>query len=208
MSRVRRAAALCSALLAAAPAYGDVFVSPEVITEPTPSAFSVCYDRSCTRVDRLALEPEQWEAVRVHFDPPPADAAAERAAAAAAVAEMERIVGPLTGTDGDLAENDGTTSAYAMDCIDESTNTTSYLRIFEAAGLLRFHSVGDRVTRGWFVLGWPHTTAVLQERGGGGDWAVDSWFHANGELPELVPIEVWRAHWHPPPQHEQRAQGR
>lgn len=189
-------------------ARGEVSVSTEIIAEPMPAAFSVCYGGSCTRVDQLALDSAQWARVRAHFAPTPADAAAERAAAAAAVAQMERIVGPLTGTDGDLAENGGSTSAHAMDCIDESTNTTTYLRMLAGEGLLRFHAVGDRATRGWFVRGWPHTTAVLRQLDGGGEWAVDSWFHANGELPEVVPLERWRERWRPPAPDEPRAQGR
>ncbi len=50
-----------------------------------------------------------------------------------------------------------------MDCIDESINTTLYLTMFQKFGLLREHQVEDRATRGWFIGGWPHTTAVISE---------------------------------------------
>ena len=49
-------------------------------------------------------------------------------------------------------------SDLQMDCIDESTNSTTYLRILAGAGLLRWHRVEARVTRGFFIFGWPHTT--------------------------------------------------
>ena len=41
-----------------------------------------------------------------------------------------------------------------MDCIDESTNTTVYLRPLAANDLLRWHEVGPDATRGYFLFGW------------------------------------------------------
>ncbi len=63
-----------------------------------------------------------------------------------------------------------------MNCIDESTNTTTYLRLFVQGGLMRWHTVEDRATRGWFLFGLPHTTAVMRERASKLRYAVDSWF--------------------------------
>ena len=53
-----------------------------------------------------------------------------------------------------------------QDCVDEATNTTSYLLILERNGLLKHHTVGtpfskENLLRG--VAGWPHWTAVLKE---------------------------------------------
>ena len=89
-----------------------------------------------------------------------------------------------------------------QDCVDEATNTTSYLLILERNGLLKHHSVGtpfskENLLRG--VAGWPHWTAVLKETGSGQRWAVDSWIFANGENPadrrgrEMVYREPGRA---------------
>jgi len=38
------------------------------------------------------------------------------------------------------------------------------LRLLERQGLLRYYEVADRATRGWFVFGWPHSTAVIRDR--------------------------------------------
>ena len=81
-----------------------------------------------------------------------------------------------------------------QDCVDEATNTTSYMMVLEQNGLLKYHKVGapfskENLLRG--VAGWPHWTAVLIEQGSGQHWAVDSWIYPNGENPAVVETEKW-----------------
>jgi hypothetical protein len=63
--------------------------------------------------------------------------------------------------------------------------------------LLRHHHVADRATRGWFIFGFPHTTAVIHEDARNAEWAVDSWFLDNGEPPFILPLDVWKKGWRP-----------
>jgi len=173
------------------------FVRAEVITEPSPEHFSVCFAHTCAEIATLKLDPGQWNSIRSLFAQPAATPEAERKLIARAIARFEQIVGPLTDTALDAPENDAPERGYGMDCIDESTNTTTYLRLLAKAGLLRWHRVEAPATRGWFLMGAPHSTAVLSERYGGLLWAVDSWFFANGEPPVLLPLEEWRNGWRP-----------
>lgn len=120
----------------------------------------------------------------------------ERRAVAYAVGWIERRVGEAIGTSADRPGMDFAASGdpTQQDCVDEATNTTSYLLILERNGLLRHHAVGtpfakENLLRG--VSGWPHWTAVLTEHGSGQRWAVDSWIHANGENPAVVEAEKW-----------------
>jgi hypothetical protein len=172
---------------------------PEVILAATPEHFSVCHGYSCRDIDTLALDPAQLKTLTALFDKPPPDAAAERKRLATAIASMERWVGPRTGTDHDLG---GTFPGFGkpgqMDCIDESTNTTTYLTLFASRGWLRFHRVAARMTRGFLPLAWPHTTAVIIETATGQRYAVDSWFLDNGQPPFILPLEIWQAGWKPP----------
>ncbi len=134
--------------------------------------------------------------MRALFEPPPAGAAGERERIRLAVALLERLVGRHTGTDADLGENfAGLGRPGQMDCIDESTNTTVYLRMLEKEGLLRWHTLVYRSTR--FTGLQPHSTAVIEERGSGRRYAVDSWFLDNGEPPFIVPLAQWRSGWRP-----------
>ena len=120
----------------------------------------------------------------------------ERRAVAYAIGWMERRTGDVIGTSADRPGMDFAASGdpTQQDCVDEATNTTSYLLILERNGLLKHHTVGtpfskENLLRG--VSGWPHWTAVLAENANGQRWAVDSWIYANGENPAIVEAERW-----------------
>lgn len=193
------AAALATPALAAAPFF-DHAVQPELIEVPTPAAFTVCAAHGCARRSLVALAGLSWEPIHRVFTPPPRDAAEERARVARAIGLLERLVGPLTDTADDRAGdlNGFAASGSQMDCVDESTNTTTYLRMLEGDGLLAFHRAGEPQGRGWFVTGFPHWSGSLIERASGQVWIVDSWFHDNGREPEVLPLAQWQAGWQPP----------
>lgn len=176
----------------------DTFVRADIITDPTPERFSVCHAHSCTLVSQIGFDEEQWSGIVTIFSPPAADPARERELIARAIATFERAVGPMTGTDQDKGGNARAPRwEWSMDCIDESTNTTTYLRMLARAGLLKWHGVEARSTRGFFIFGWPHTTAVIRDARDGVRWAVDSWFFDNGHPPAILPLEEWSRGWRP-----------
>ncbi len=93
----------------------------------------------------------------------------ERRGVAYAIGWMETRVGDAIGTKSDRAGMDfeGSGDPTQQDCVDEATNTTSYLNVLAAAGLLRHHDVGvpfakENYLRG--ISGWTHWTAVLIEK--------------------------------------------
>lgn len=80
-----------------------------------------------------------------------------------------------------------------MDCVDETANTTSLLLVLQDRGLLAYHEVERPVSRGLFIDGrYPHTTAVIAEKGNRLEWAVDPWAMAPGERPDILPLSRWR----------------
>ncbi len=168
---------------------------------PSPQQFSVCYQYTCKQISELSLNPTQWEEIRTIFQLAAASSEEERQLIATAVARMEEIVGEKIDTSNDKGGNltgleiDGN----KMDCIDESTNTTTYIRMMQRDGLLRWHQVENRKTRGFLLFGgWPHTTAVISEKESKKRWAVDSWFFDNGVPPAILPLEKWSDGWKPP----------
>lgn len=222
MTRERRSAycigaALCSAIaLAIAPAKPgaasgqggaaytpgtvapDTFVRAEIITDPAPARFSVCHAHGCTLVSQVGFSEEQWSGIAAILAAPAVDPAGERELIAQAIAAFEKTVGPMTGTDQDKGGNASAPRWEGrMDCIDESTNTTTYLRMLARAGLLKWHAVEARSTRGFFIFGWPHTTAVIRDVREGARWAVDSFYFDNGYPPVIVPLELWKTGWRP-----------
>ncbi len=190
-------------LLVASTAHADGETVTRVLKElPHLSGFSVCHSGGCAAVNRVALSKEEWQQVVSVFNPEPVDAEEERQDIANAVGVMEQIVGPKTGTDTDRGGTFGN-SQYPgqLDCNDESTNTTTYMRLMNQAGLIRFHEILDTKTRGFFFNGWPHTTAVIREKqtGPANDktYAVDSWFYDNGKPAVIIPLTLWQTGWKP-----------
>ena len=120
--------------------------------------------------------------------------AAERKALKSAIAWIETRVGPETGTAHDRASLDfaGAGDPGQMDCVDEATNTTSYLTVLAAHGLLRHHAVLSPMAKSALFLGrWTHYFAVIRETSSSQKWAVDSFMYANGKPPIIMEAEKW-----------------
>lgn len=176
----------------------DVHAGSAYIQSPAPSAFTLCHGHTCRRLTSLALDAGQWAGVRALFAPVSTAPGQERERIAAAVALLESLTGAMAGTSRDRGENfAGLGEAGQMDCVDESTNTTAYLYMLQQDGLLVFHHVGHRASRGVSRMLPPHFTATLAESASGARFAVDSWFEDNGRLPHIVPLDDWRRGWKP-----------
>ena len=170
----------------------DMFDFREIIESPTPQHYSVCLGHSCATVVTDTLSDNEWLEVTAPLRRPSGGAANERAAIGRSMARFETVVGRHTGTSGDRGRNiAGFGQPGQLDCIDESTNTTTYLKLLERDGLLRYHRVAGRATRFGLFVGMPHSTAVIEELDSGGRYVVDSWFHDNGRPPHIVRLEDW-----------------
>jgi len=171
---------------------------PVVIAAPRTDRFSVCYGHSCSVVVTVGLAADDWDRVRSVFREASANPAEERTRIAEAIALIETLVGGRTGTwrdyGGDLK---GFARPGQMDCVDEATNSTTYLKMLAADGLLQWHEVGPILKRGHLLWGVPHATAVIVESPSGAAWAVDSWYLDNGLPPYIVPYLVWKDGWRP-----------
>jgi len=172
----------------------DFFANETVIPAPRPELFSVCYNHSCTTIVSDSLSPEEWRSATTPLVLPLESAADERHAISLAIATMEDIVGRHTGTSSDSGGNlVGFGRPSQMDCIDESTNTNTYLLMLERDGLFQHHTVVSRSTRFGLFVGMPHTTAVIRDNETQQRYAVDSWFHDNGKPPYIERLELWKA---------------
>lgn len=166
--------------------------------DPTPEKFSICHGNSCRLRTDVSLSAAEWAQVKASFDPAPADALAERRRIARAIGLLETFAGRQADTLGDAPgmgvhwDPDG-----QLDCIDEATNSTTYLRMMSADGLIRFHDIGLPANR-FVITAWgPSNTATLTEVATGKGYAVESYFGSNGEPAYVMPLEVWRAGWVP-----------
>ena len=102
---------------------------------------------------------------------------------------MEKFSGEIAGTYRDVGGNIADEYIGQHDCIDESTNTFQYLAALEELNLLKSHRVIPKQRR--IVWLGTHWTAAIAEIDTGNEFAVDSWYHDNGELPMIAPLTDW-----------------
>ncbi len=158
----------------------------------TQNEISVCYDYSCKHVSQVELKGSEWNRITQLFDGKTQTSQKERLIIAKAIALMEQLTGNIVGTSNDQAGNSGTGEPGQMDCIDESINTTAYLRLFENKGWIKWHQVEDRVRRNPFLFDI-HWTAVIKDKQSNQLYAVDSWFRENGREPVIIKLKEWKA---------------
>ena len=99
---------------------------------------------------------------------------------------MEQRVAPAAGTTSDRPSMDlgGSGDPSQQDCVDEATNTTSYLLVLRSHGLIQRHSVERPFAKDDFNR-WTHWAARIRETGSGEAFAIDSSSSGNGENPTV-----------------------
>lgn len=158
---------------------------------PAGEEVAICYDYACGTIDTVEFDDLQLNRIR-RLLIGANDAAGERAAIAQAIGLFETFAGEQTPTwtdKGGNAEDDGELPGR-MDCIDESANTTTYLRLMERLGWLRFHRVGEPLMRTQYLV-YQHWAARIMETANSREFAVDSWFFDNGRAAVIFPLEDW-----------------
>ncbi len=174
----------------------DNYMTRRSLPAASKQSFPHCSDYDCATVQLANFWPREWKKVEAVFKPKAKTAAKEREQIATAIMMMERIIGPITGTDGDVGDTFKKTGKGQLDCVDESTNTSVYLDLLRQEGLIKFHTLEAPVARAP-MFRWPHQTAVIRDKKTGEFYAVDSWFNDNGEPIYIVPLETWRDGWKP-----------
>jgi hypothetical protein len=164
---------------------------PPLALYAAPLRLDVCYDFGCKDKSAFNLTDQdmvRFRAMFAHLS----SAAEERTSIRQAIALMEQLAGRQLPTANDVAGNyqEGMAEPGQMDCIDESTNTTTYLRFLQQQGLLRWHVVEKRAFRAPLLLD-QHWSAQIRERQSGRRYVVDSWPDANGKPPLIQPLEDW-----------------
>lgn len=158
---------------------------------PSLASLHVCRGGGCYAVDNTQITQTEWAKIAAIFNPKSSSAEQERERLQSAIGLFEQIIGAKIGTSDDRA---GTfhNKPGQQDCNDEAVNATTYLKLLQQNGLLKFHTIGDLRTRNFFLTGWPHTTASIIDNKTDTAYAVDGWFYDNGHDAVVMPIKAWR----------------
>jgi hypothetical protein len=187
-------AALASPPLQAAGDGGASFLEKLSLNSSPSSVLIVCHGFGCASRNQFVLTPARMAMLRDVFGAA-RSAKDERKVLARAVAWFDRQGGRAAGTVGRIARASASTKSgpTQMDCIDITANITELLIVLDRNKMLRYHHVGEPVSRGVFIDGkQPHTTAVIVENATGTEWSVDSWTKAYGQSPDIMTITEWK----------------
>jgi hypothetical protein len=188
------ACAVASPLRAAGGDGGAAFLDKLSLNPQPASVLVVCHGFGCAYRNQFVLTPARITMLRGMLGAAKS-AKDERKVLAQAVAWYDREGGRTAGTMGRIARASAATKSgpTQMDCIDLTANITELLIVLDRNKMLKFHHVGEPVSRGLFVDGkQPHTTPVIVENGSGTEWSVDSWTKAYGQSPDIMTITEWK----------------
>ncbi len=175
-------------LLIAIAAVGTV--APVSAEMPKLDGIPICYNFGCNTRQLIRLSEKDWAEVEAFFTVPARAAEEERKKIVHATGWLEVIAGRYTPIYLDKGMNNIDYGTHGqMDCIDESMNMLTYLKLIEAGRLLRFHRVLDRAYRR--TLWDQHWAGEIEDLKTGQRWVVDSWFHDFGRLPYLQTTQDW-----------------
>lgn len=115
------------------------------------------------------------------------DGFSERLFLKKAIAAMERESMESTGLQNDRPSIDlfGNLDPGQLDCVDEATNTTSFLLILNDAGLLRYNRILGPIWKGGLTR-WTHYAALIVDRKTKVQYAIDSGVTKQGGEPYII----------------------
>jgi hypothetical protein len=174
---------------------GAAFLEKLSLNSAPSQSLVVCHGFGCAYRNQFVLTPARVANLRAMLGAAHS-AKEERRVLARAVAWFDREGGRAAGTVGRIARAGAATKSgpSQMDCIDLTANITELLIVLDRNKLLRYHRVGEPVSRGLFVDGkQPHTTPVIVEIATGAEWSVDSWTKAYGQSPDIMTITEWKS---------------
>jgi hypothetical protein len=211
---------LCAALVvqtefaAAASSNAETLLgAQESVSRPLPPKYEmgrdgsvrlrICFNWSCSRREILRFTADDMALVKERMATCSGTSLHDRLQRVRiGVWQMELLAEkyqPLLANDLSINEDGGLDGR--TDCVDNSTNTTTYLSILRDAGGLKGWSVSQPKVRKRFDVHAVHWTAVVVDTESGTPWSIDSWFRPNGHLPMVMPLRSWRREkkgWEPP----------
>jgi hypothetical protein len=179
---------------AAQTAAAVAFLEKLSLSPATTPVLTLCHGFGCAFRNQFVVTPQRLSFIRATLSGA-RSAKDERKALSRIVAWFDREGGKVAGTVNRVAYASADTKSgpSQMDCIDLTANITELLILLERSKMLKFHTVGEPVSRGLIVDGKrPHTTPVIVETADASQLSIDSWTRAYGQSPDIMTIAEWR----------------
>ncbi len=177
------------------------------IAEDGSVSLRICYNSSCRRTEWLSFSAAEMARISDLLELCRGEDLSSRLQRLRiAVWQMEKLAEehqPLLANDREVNDRDIALDGHT-DCVDNATNTTTYLSILSDLGRLPGWQVGEPRVRDPLDFNLVHWTATAIDRITGRQWSIDSWFRPNGHLPFVMPLEAWKQGqrgWEPPYDH-------
>ena len=179
-------------------------IPPEYVIEKDGSVtLRLCFNWSCASRQTMTFTSEDMELVKKRMATCPGTTLHNRLQRVRiGIWQMELLAEkyqPLLVNDLPMNKLEEDTEGRT-DCIDNSSNTTTYLHILRDIGELPGWTISSPDVRNR-LLTTVHWTAVMVDNESNLAWSVDSWFRPNGHLPMLMPLQDWfdeKVAWKPP----------
>lgn len=191
---------LCLSACSVTPRFDSVntYFQSKHLKEPTLESLPHCHGYGCKFMTETSLTTKEWKNITKPLKRKAKTAEQERKNIAQTLAKFEQIVGEKTGTNEDVADTFVKRGDFQLDCADESTNMSLYLKLLENNNKLKFHKTSPPIIRGVSSGGyWLHETAVIKEIKTEKEFAVDAWWKDNGNAPYIIALDEWLNGWRP-----------
>jgi hypothetical protein len=164
----------------------------------------ICYNWSCSEMRSLTFSREELDSVKAAMQRCPDTGFHDRVQRMRiGIWQMELLAQkhlPILANDREINEFDRDVNGR-LDCVDNSSNTTTYLQVLHDLAQLPGWTIANAEVRDLMDFGNVHWTAVVIDDKTKKPWSVDSWFRPNGHLPFVMPLPSWVASkkaWEPP----------
>lgn len=178
------------------PIDGDKFADKAAINDhystfstamPRERRLTFCSAYGCRTQKGMTISADTLLGLRALYENKVRDGVSERAFFAEAIAVLEKATSEAAGVKDDRVSIDfsGAGDPGQLDCVDEATNSTSFLLILGTYGMVRFHRIRKPLWKGG-VLRWTHYMAIVVDTKTGVDYAIDSGVTKTGGKPLIV----------------------
>lgn len=173
----------------------ETYLSDRDIVPPTIEKLTVCAGDTCEVRRDVALTEADRRQLRAFFEGQVNGPAGEREQLKTAIAWLEHRTGVDTKRP-PVEKLNGRKLKEAFwnyhSCIDDTSNTTTFLITLQKLGVMRQHEVAGPAYRGLVFDGKvPHFTAVIREKSTGVKYSVDTWLYTTGEPVIVKTLSDW-----------------